>query len=179
MDKSEFYYLFVNTNCLAELALRLSDDDIAKIADDVEAPSLSDEDLQAVVADGFEGLDMDALDGMAFFGDETEADISETSELSGSAPESANLESEEFNINRYMENAYSHEAYLQERIDRTFAKVDLDRLKALVSRIKTALQPITARQTGPDIEKWLDLYKSEHVDLSEIVVSIRQADDPN
>ncbi len=177
MDKNDFYYLFVNTNCLAELALRPSGDDIAGILNDVETVPSPLSDTEAAVAAGFEGLDLDALDGMAFFGDDSEADIQESSADSPSTiADGDQFEIEEFDINRYMEKAYSYQDYLQDRIDRSFAEVDHERLDTLISQLDTGLQPITARQSGQDIEKWLDLYKSEHVGVTEIVVAIRQID---
>lgn len=171
MDRERFYYLFVNANCIAELALNPSESELdALLAETTPAPV---QDTDAAVAAGFEGLDMDALDGLAFFGDDDiAADAFPETDAGNGGDDGQRPHA--FDIDRYMENAYSYEETLRERVDAAYLKADLVALQRLLDRTTTGLCPITERQSGSHMQQWLDLYKSDEDTITELVVRIRQ-----
>lgn len=173
MTKDQFYNLFVNANCLAELALRLGDDELADLLESIDADtaeSSGDDELGDL--SGFENLDMNALDGLPFFGDEEVVEIPQETDSGESQPD----EEEKFSIDSYMQKAYSYEDQIRERVDRAFASADLAAFGKLLESVDKPWRPITERQTGADIEPWLESYKADDTVISNLVVAIRQLD---
>ncbi len=175
MQRDDFYYLFVNANCIAELAIDASE--LAKIlADDAATPADSDATVDPMIPDSLDELDMDALDGMAFFGDDSVPEITEDAAPQPDVPAAPAEGSNAFDINVYMQNAYAMAPELGERIDRAFARADHSKIDALMARLPPPSASIVTQLSGDDLQPLLDLYKADDGDLSELVIQIRQSD---
>ena len=176
MQRDDFGFLFINLNSIAELALDSSNlQDLSPGGD--QQPVVSGARPDALIPDSLDELDMDALDGMAFFGDDDlPEDLSEYAHSGKQPVANDGPGPAPFDIDTYMDNANGMLPELAARIDRVFATVDQPRIMALLAALPDELVPLTRRLRGSELELWLDLYRANHAALSELVVVLRRSD---
>lgn len=175
MTRDDFYFLFVNANSIAELGVDTSALEQI-LATDIESSTVEGDKVDPIIPDSLDDLDMDALDGMAFFGDDNiqepveacESDTDESTEVaSSSAP---------FDLDVYMQNAYAIAPTLTDRIHRAFARADLSRLDDLMEQLGPHQGLISRQLNADEMSLLIDAYKRDHPALTELIVSIRQLD---
>ena len=173
MERRSFYFLYVNVNSLAELALKqLAAQALVQVRTPEPGPqeNLSQEERDARVMAGFENLDLSALDGL-----ELPATIDEPAALE--APSEPTPDSgEELDVGGYLKRAYSYEEHLRPRIDDHYRRADLVSLDATLTQLPDRLRPLTGPLSAADMEEWLALYKAGNEVLTDLAVQMRQLD---
>jgi hypothetical protein len=168
MERREFYYLYVNLNNLAELALRQMA--VKLLAQPSEAPSeldtLSDEERDARVLASFENLDLSALDAL---------DLSKHDAEPLELPEPASSD-EELDVEQYLARAYDTEEQLRERIDSHYSRVDLTAMDASLQELPKHLPALTGPLSATEIGNWLTVYEEGNDVLTNLTAEIRQLD---
>jgi hypothetical protein len=177
MDREGFFYLFVHANGLAELGLH------AAAADLPEADPAISESGEVDLASAFQDLDMDALDGLDFFGGEDDAPdpVLTTSQPDLPDPPPAaeptpDAPAGDPDLDRYVASSYAFEEQLEDRIDAAYEKADLAELDALLARLPADHAPLTGRMSGTDFGRWLELYEREDEALVELLRRVRLLD---
>jgi len=184
INRQIFYVLFVNANCLAELGLRSASTEVDSLLDDLD--SLDINALEGELPTQLDDLNFAAMDGLEFYDAEVEADtsetVAETSTLDGIEERQTDEtiysieQTAEFDIDIYMANVYTHEAYLSERVDSAFQKVDQNQLAALLSQLPSELPCFSEKLTGEQMTLWLDQYSNDIEAIINLLVTIRELD---
>jgi hypothetical protein len=181
VDRDSFYYLYVNANSIAELALQQLAEQLLALPQPSSSSPMSPEELNTRVAASFEGIDLAALEGVNY----DLSDLASANELdpqaSVEAPQpverSAEAEAErESAIERYLGRAYAHEEMLRERIDQYYQRTDLPALEAAFAQLPAQLAPLTRLLSPREMSRWLDLYERGNEALDDVVVQLRQLD---
>lgn len=179
MERQSFYFLYVNLNSLAELALQqLAAQILAQPQAPGELENLSDEEREARVLASFENLDLSALEGL---GTEEEAPgvlvdflPQESFELPAGEPPADG--GAELDIGRYLERAYSYEDMLRSRIDYCHTHADLAAIQAALAQLPAHLPPLAARLSAADMTEWLTLYSDGNAVLGDLAAQMRRLD---
>lgn len=179
MSEEEFHYLFVNANCLAELALRESMQDLDAWLTAATVPP--PDDAVEPVEPSFEGLDFEALAGLDFFGGDSsiEGDIVEPAEellQRESGPAATEPKSEPFDRDVYLDRAYRAGDELGERIAKARSRVDFARLESSLAELPRGPAPLSARLSGDQLQTWLERYLAGSELLVDVVLAIREAE---
>jgi hypothetical protein len=180
VDRNSFYYLYVNTNSVAELALQLLAEQILAQPQS-DTPSLTAEELNARVAANFEGIDLAALEGVNFDFSRLPLAASADPQAAVEAPPPVELSAEaaaarESAIGRYLSGAYAHEETLRQRMDEYYQQSDLPALEAALAGLPAQLPPLTRALSAQQMSDWLLVYENGNAALDEVVVQMRQLD---
>lgn len=180
MDRNSFYFLYVNTNSLAELALQLLAEQILALPQP-DTPALTPEELNARVAASFEGLDLAALESVNFDFSRLPLAPEADPQAAVEAPPPVELSAEaaaarESAIERYLSGAYAHEETLRQRMDQYYQQSDLPALEAVLARLPGELRPLTRALSVQEMSGWLLVYENGNEALDEVVVQLRQLD---
>jgi hypothetical protein len=180
VDRNSFYYLYVNANSLAELALQLLAEQILT-QPEFDTPSLTPEELNARVAANFEGIDLAALESVNFDFSRLPIAAQADPQAAVEAPPPVELSAEataarESAIGRYLSSAYAHEETLRQRMDEYFQQSDLPALEAALARLPAELPPLTRALAAQEMSGWLLVYENGNEALDEVVVQLRQLD---
>jgi len=185
MDRREFYFLYVNLNSLADLALwQLAAKLLAQPSEvESQAPlsqeNLSQDERDARILASFENLDFSALDDLNLSSITTEADGVEAPPLEPAVPatsEQAIEGAEEIDVERYLARAYSHEEQLRERIDSHYLRADLPAMKAALLQLPSGLRMLTGPLSATDVVDWLALYDAGNTVLIDLTTEMRRLD---
>ena len=179
MDRSSFYYLYVNANSLAELALQLLSEQILA-QPEPDAPPLTQAEIDARVQANFAGIDLTAFENGSFdfsrlptLAADPEATIEIPPPRELTAEEAAARES---SIARYVQGAYAHEAALRHRLDEYYQRTDLPALDAALAQLPVDLPPLTRALSALEMSRWLTAYETGNEALDTVVVQMRQLD---
>ena len=177
MERQDFYFLYVNLNSLAELALQqLAAKILAQTPEAGDLENLSDEERDARVLASFENMDLSALDGLGVASDEP-VDIDESAlALSTDSMSESAASDEPLDVERYMVRAYSYEEQLRGRIDDCRRRADLPAMDAALRQLPNHLRPLTGRLSAADMEHWLTLYADGNEALSDLTIRMRRLD---
>lgn len=179
MDRQSFYFLYVNLNSLAELALQQL---AAKILAQTPEPSpledLSDAEHDARVLASFENIDLSSLDGLGVASAPEDAHLDELLPELPAQPMSEPLaeSDEELDVERYLARAYSYEEQLRGRIDACYGRADLPGMNAALLQLPHRLSPLTVRLSAAQMEAWLALYAQGHEALGDLTIQVRRLD---
>jgi hypothetical protein len=179
MDRQSFYFLYVNLNSLAELALQQL---AAKILAQTPQPGplehLSDEERDARVLASFENIDLSALDGLGVANTTEDAHLDELPpELPAESMSEPPTEGdEELDVERYLARAYSYEEQLRGRIDDCYGRADLSGMEAALLQLPDHLSALTGQLSAAQMEEWLALYEQGHAALGDLTIQIRRLD---
>lgn len=180
ITKQRFYYLYVNANCLAELALRNLPSDLDSLLDDLEPFDDSELAKELSLDTNLEDLNFAAMEGLDFYDSDVESPIIEpdapTVELSRDAKAQPAPSQEEFNIETYMANVYGLEDQLVERIDAAYTQIDHDEFKALLNLLPIELPAIDKKLTGEEVTQWQQQYANDVEAINNLLIAIRQLD---
>ena len=179
MERQNFYFLYVNVNSLAELALQqLATKILAHTPESGLVENLSDEERDARMLASFENIDLSALDGLGVSDTTDIADIEEflpplpTHSMSEPLTES----DAELDVERYLVRAYSYEEQLRERIDDCYRRADLSAMDTALLQLPNHLPPLTAQLSAAQMEQWLALYAQGNEVLGDLTIRIRRLD---
>lgn len=179
MERQSFYFLYVNLNSLAELALQqLAATILAQTPAVDSLENLSEAERDARVLASFENIDLSALDGLGLADTTEPVDVAELpSELLmhpvGEQPDESDAE---LDVERYLARAYSYEEQLRERIDDCYRRADLPGLDAALLQLPKHLPALTARLSAARMEEWLALYAQGNEVLDDLTIKIRRLD---
>jgi hypothetical protein len=179
MDRQSFYFLYVNLNSLAELALQqLAAKILTQTPQSDPLENLSDEEREARVLASFENIDLSALDGLGVPSATEAADLDELppelpAQMTGEPPTGSD---EELDVERYLARAYSYEERLRGRIDDCYGRADLPGMDAALLQLPDHLSPLTAQLSAAQMEEWLALYEEGHETLGDLTIRIRRLD---
>lgn len=178
MERQDFYFLYVNLNSLAELALQqLAAKILAQTPQVGDLENLSDEERDARVLASFENMDLSALDGLGVASDEpVDIDESALAMSADSMSEPAAESGEPLDVERYMARAYSYEEQLRGRIDDCRRRADLPAMDTALRQLPSHLRPLTSRLSAADMEHWLTLYADGNEALSDLTIQMRRLD---
>jgi len=168
MNEQQFYFLYVNVNCITELALRNMAAETANL--EVATPPSNSPTHE------FADLDFGALDGLddLILDNQIKSSQSLIPEPWTLGP---NLQSEtEFDMEVYMDRAYDYEQLLRVRVANHFRNTNIGALHSLLATLPQALPALTARVSGKELTHWLEVYRSEHPGVIELVSRIRELD---
>ena len=183
--------MFVNINSLAELGLRFAAAEVDEISEEALLGDLVETTEGAANAAGLEGsfdnLDLNALDGLDFFGGdsneknlfegaEPESVLPNTNGVNGLADDKLNLDSPPFDIDVYMKQAYAYQDQLKARVDQSYNKADHAKIDVLLLKCPEYLATLTGKMTGKEINEWLNLYKTGSDPIVDLVVMMRRLD---
>lgn len=198
MQRKTFEYLYIHANCLAELALLHVagelDKEMADGARDLDSlAELKDDEMETMAREQLAKLDMSTMmDGNVW--DNPESDAAVLKEIEGSPfhgeltetmpagfvasmVEDADTDAQEFNLDVYLKRAYAaQEATLKARIDAALERVDMNRLKSLLSGLPGEYSSLGEPLSVTELEEWLTCYMSEHQMLTQLVILIRSLD---
>lgn len=177
MERQGFYFLYVNLNSLAELALQqLAAKILAQTPEAGVLENLTDEERDARVLASFENMDLSALDGLGVSSDESVIEESPF-ELSTDPTNEPVIESDEpLDIERYMARAYSYEEQLRGRIDDCHRRADLSAMDTALRQLPDHLRPLTGQLSAADMEDWLGLYADGNEALTDLTIQMRRLD---
>lgn len=177
MERHSFYFLYVNVNSLAELALQqLAAKIISETPEADPIENLSDEERDARVLASFANMDLSALDGV---GVSSDAEMPESLFEEHPAPsigDSLAGSDEELDVERYLARAYSYEVQLRERIDDCYRRADLAEMDAALLQLPQHLPPLTSQLSATQMEEWLALYAQDNEVLGNLTIQIRRLD---
>jgi hypothetical protein len=193
MHRQDFYFVYVNCNCLAEFFLRQTAAEILaslESSEPQESVTVSAEELDEKLRTDAERWESSPLREINY-------DFFGTQQATETAPEMPALladnsatdhsplpwhqedeGSDELNLEAYLQKAYSYEAELQERIDRHLRRVDLNALGSSLAQLPPQLPALTQHLSTTAMEQWLQMYRDDDPVLSDLVVRIRQLDMP-
>ena len=195
MNRSEFEYLFIHANGLAELALREMASALGEDPADPagKAPAVSEEERDAQALSLLAGMDMSAMDRVTWEDDKHDAEVQRALEELSAQPaeplareEAAPLPCEALadspespDLDAYLEKAYASRPQLTPRIDACMARVDQRALDDIVSALPAELPPLNQALTAEGLEQWLAVYHADDDALNALVVLIRSSADGN
>lgn len=178
ITRQAFHFIYVNANCLTELALRNVSSDIDSLLDDLE--SIENTHLEFELETNLEDLDFAAMEGLYFYDPAMDSNITgpeETFPLNELQTNTSEQQGD-FNIDTYMTNVYSLEEQLIERIDSAYNSIEQNQIKRLLDTLPSELPAIDTKLNGEEITLWLDLYKNNADSITNLLVAIRQLDNP-
>ena len=187
MERRDFYFLYVNLNSLADLALwqlaakLLAQPTEVESQNPLSQESLSQDECDARILASFENLDFSALDGLDLSSITTEPGGVEAPPLEPSAlatSEQPNEGNEEIDVERYLARAYSHEEQLRERIDSHYLRADRPAMQAALLQLPSRLRALTGPLTTADVLDWLTLYDAGNTVLIDLTTEMRRLDMP-
>lgn len=181
MDRREFFYLYANINSIAELALmQLAEQILSQPAEANPVANLTQEEIDAQVAAGFQNLDWSALD---LLNHSTPPDSPLDLQALEAPPDLASFENienpEPLDVGKYLTRAYSHLEDLQARINAHYSAVDLPALHAALSQLPVELRALTGPLSAEEIQEWLKLYNDNNDALGQLTIEIRRLDMPD
>jgi hypothetical protein len=183
MERQRFYFLYVNLNSLAELALRqLAAKILAQPLAGGVPETLSEAERDALVMANFQNLDFAALDGLDFSStqpvdiEEFESELSVPSMSEPAVSEQSAEDGEEPDVERYLARAYGYEELLRDRIDHCYRSADLSAMDAALLQLPSRLRPLTGRLSAADMTDWLTLYAEGNEVLTDITAQMRRLD---
>jgi hypothetical protein len=179
MDRQSFYFLYVNLNSLAELALQqLAANILAQTPQPGPQENLSDEERDARVLASFENIDLSALDGLGVASAADDAHLDELlPELSAQSMSELPVEGDAaLDVERYLARAYSYEEQLRGRIDDCYGRADLFAVQSALLQLPGHLAPLTVQLSAAQMEEWLALYGQGHEALGDLTIQIRRLD---
>ena len=183
MDRNSFYYLFVNSNSIAELAMQLMAERVMAQPLEPEEP-MTQEEYEAQMAARFKDVDLAALqnedgdfDVSRYFAAQAasnnEADVPhEPPPLPELTPEQE--AAREVSIGTYLATAYVQEASLLEAVAQCYQQLDLPALAAAVAQLPADLPPMTEALSAPAMARWLRLYEADDEAVNEVVLQFRR-----
>ncbi|GAC20582.1 hypothetical protein [Paraglaciecola arctica] len=182
ITRQAFHYIYVNANCLTELALRNLSSDLDSLIDNLEPIENADLTLEFELETNLEDLNFDAMEGLEFYDPEMDTNITEpvsppplkdvASELHTNTPEQEG----DFDIDTYMSNVYSLEEQLIERIDSAYNKIEHLQIKKLLDLLPSELPAIDGKLSGEEMSLWLAQYSNDDGSITDLLVTIRQLD---
>ena len=193
MNRSEFDYLFIHANSLAELALHemasALEEDQTLQGD--QSPPLSEEDRDAQALSLLQGMDLSAMDRVSWENDKHDAEVQRVlEELSTTAADPAGSaetaplshEARELSpggvdLGRYLENAYASRPQLTGRIEASMARIDQLALADVISALPAKLPRLTEPLTAEGLAQCLAAYQAGDDALNALVVLIRSSDE--
>ncbi|MEP1448136.1 MAG: hypothetical protein ABJK37_18680 [Paraglaciecola sp.] len=180
ITKQTFHYLYVNANCLTELALRSLPADLDSLLDDLQPIDDTELANELELDTNLEDLNFAAMEGLDFYDSDVESPIIEpeapTVELSRDAEPQAADPQEEFNIETYMANVYGLEDQLAERIEAAYAQIDHNEFKSLLNLLPAELPAIDKKLTGEEMTLWQQQYANDVEAINNLLIAIRQLD---
>ena len=196
MNRSEFEYLFIHANSLAELALRQMASALEQdpSEDDGKPSALSEEDRDAQALALLKGMDMSGMDdAFRWEDDKHDAEVQRVLEELSAAPTkpapylapdpvSPNASadgSSGLNLRAYLDHAYASLPQLAARIDACMRHLDQRALAEVVSALPIELPPLSEPLSDEGFAQWLAAYQANHAALQALVVLIRSSGDEN
>lgn len=179
MERRSFYFLYVNVNSLAELALQqLAATILAQPPQPDPLENLSDAEREARMLASFENMDLSALDGLGVSSPGEAADVEAfLPQLSmDSMSEPPDESDAPLDVERYLVRAYSYEEQLRGRIDDSYGRADLPGMAAALLQLPNHLSPLTAQLSAAQMEEWLALYAQGNEALGDLTIQIRRLD---
>ncbi len=195
MNRQKFGKLYVNANSFADLAMKQEFAGMEKLLSGMASmPETTPEEPSEADLDAlFKNLDLSALDGLDvpdLFAvevdtpsqavpetpaviEELQEPITDISEVKGA---DGKMDAGIIDVESYFESAYGSEAEIADRIDRAYRKADLNQLQNLVDNLPGDSSEITSQLSGEQMNSWLERYKANESELSQLVVEIRQLD---
>jgi hypothetical protein len=185
ITRQAFHFIYVNANCLTELALRNLSSDIDSLIDNLKPIENADLALEFEMETNLEDLDFAAMEGLEFYDAkdaEMDTNITEpvstsplkdvTSALVTNTPEQLG----DFDIDTYMSNVYSLEEQLNDRIDSAYNKIEHQQIKILLDLLPPELPAIDGKLSGEEMTLWLAQYLNDVESITDLLVTIRQLD---
>lgn len=166
MTETEFYFLYINVNCIAELALRELAANAVASAGTSQSRHASTDSLR------IEDLDFSALDGL----DEMIRNHSVVAAPTLDAPVPQADRSEDFDLTTYVERAYSHEDQVRNRASKYWRAGAARELSAIAAAASATLAPLTARLSADALSDWLQVYLEGDAQLDDLVARVRALD---
>ena len=77
-------------------------------------------------------------------------------------------------VGRYLARVFAAREPLAPRIDDSLAKVDGAALAAALRTLPTDLPPLTGALSAADLERWVELYESNHAGLLQVIEETRK-----
>jgi len=77
-------------------------------------------------------------------------------------------------VGRYLARVLEAREPLAPRIDDSLAKVDGAALAAALRTLPTDLPPLTGALSAADLERWVELYESNHAGLLQVIEETRK-----
>lgn len=181
LDRKAFTHLYVNANCLADLALRRELASVAAALEKAPAQEPRVDEAEPDIDSMFAGLDLGALDDLdlddagpfpgeaAGGGTPAAQDIPKPREVAADD----NPANPPEDLGAYLREAYavSHDA--SERIERMRGQLEDAALEALLRRLPRDVGPLTERLTTGQLTEWLARYTDGEPALVELVVLMR------
>ena len=188
MNRSEFEFLFIHANSLAELALRRMASTLEPDrADEASGPPpLSEDERDAQAASLLAGMDISAMDAaFSWEDDKHHAEVQGAlDELSSAPAEAASIaqdappaDSGDQDLGVYLEKAYAWRSQLGARVDACMERVDERALTDILSALPAGFPPLTQSLTAEGLAQWLAVYQSGDDALNSLVVLIRSSEE--
>ncbi|WP_339723458.1 hypothetical protein [uncultured Paraglaciecola sp.] len=180
ITRQAFHYLYVNANCLTELALRALPADLDSLLDDLEP--IDNAELALELETNLKDLNFDAMEGLDFYDSEVDSTIADPvapppkEDLSSNNKIQTSEQEGEFDIETYMTNVYSLEEQLIARIDSAYARIDHDEIKMLLTLLPPELPAIDGKLSGEAMNLWLQQYANDVEAITNLLIAIRQLD---
>ena len=183
MDNKAFEYLYLHANSIATLgflrgmarliAMPLPTEPTPGMIAFAEAIEHQMQHPETFNWSAFEGMDQDAdeatrrreeaiASGLPFF--DQQVVMTEDDEEEGEMPD----------IARYLARAQAALVPLAPRIIESFARVDHVALAAALATLPADLPPLTAALSPAGLERWIELYESNHEGLCKVVEETRR-----
>lgn len=181
MERTEFAYLFIHANSLAERALDLIAASLAPDMEDQADPyaHLSADEREALALAHMGNVDPASLqDGAPWETPEYEAEVRRSleqlqqlqQEPAAAAPgQEQTAPAEAPDLALYLERAYAAKDLLEGRIDRARAQVDQAALGALLAALPADLAPLSQALDAQQFGQWLACYQGGNAALDGLV----------
>lgn len=178
ITKQAFHFIYINANCLTELALRNLSADLDFLLDDLEP--VDNAALELELETNLEDLNFAAMEDLEFYDPEMNTNIIEpvstpplkdsTSNFQTNTPEHVG----DFDMDTYMTNVYSLEEQLIDRINSAYNKIEHDQIKLLLNQLPSELPVIDGKLSGKEMTLWLEQYSNDVESIANLLVAIRQ-----
>lgn len=177
MNRTDFEFLYIHANCLAELAIDQLALDLDCLPPDPPSTETGrEEQALALLSQMDMAASVDGWKGGAEFEAQVLRGIEELkrADLAPSAPDPSVPGERDLAV--YLQRAYAASGQLAGRVDDGMARLDLARLDRLLAALPVELAPLTQALGEAGLAQWLACYQAGHAALDDIVALVRALD---